>query len=172
MADEFICDFIEAMMAYQKENSVSGECIANSQYLYDCLRDSFGNKCEVKAVPFIVVGYSAEKGGFGLIPAHMCVTIGDAILDASYQSYKLEGRNYFKTIREYIEFMNNIGAREEHTSPDMITYITKQIVEFTGYAENIHMRRFPYRSSVYYNAQADYVEKNLRTRKGVKIGKK
>ncbi len=146
---------------YQKINNITGECIANCQYFYDCIYNNFYDyfdKVEVKNI-FTCL---RKNGNLHCWGGHMVVMLDDEIFDLSYEINSKNPKYFttYKTFQEYIK--NNLN---NHPTNKEFKTILNRYFEFGEYAININNKNYKYvlcHDKNYYSNMADYIEEIIK----------
>jgi hypothetical protein len=147
---------IKLMHDYQQKNNIKGECIVNTQYLLDCLKDI---KVAVEADAVIVIGHDLndKSNEYVVINGHIVMRIDDDIMEPSYEIARLKNRQYFGNYQTYRAFI------DKHKIEELIdTEETKAMyLKFNEIAQRINAGKFERLDDSYYDAQASYVDKRM-----------
>jgi len=92
-----ICKLIRE---YQKNNNITDQCMTNTQFLYTFIKNNFPNMdVHVKAVICCAdIGNDTIKNII-----HLMIVVDGQYYEPSYDTYKLQGRKYFTTIKDLLE---------------------------------------------------------------------
>jgi len=158
---------LNPMYEYQRKNGIKGQCLANTQYLFDSIKASFAN-APVKAKAVIVNDYNeimTKRDGKPCVEivhrlvVHMVLQISDdQSLDPSVEFSDLDniqyiGHDFCKSIKK---------LKESGFSDDLLKTTLKKYLLFLSYAERINSGRLTIPDKAYYDGQADFVAaKNL-----------
>ena len=153
----------ELMHDFQKSKSTTKQCIANTQYFYDCVNTNCPEE-KPRAVAVICIA------GIKVI-IHTVVMLGSELYDPSVEVFSVADAIYFKNITDFRKAYHAAG----HDSKQLdIRWIITKLIEFTEYAESINNGNLPVADREYYDEQANYVEsrfhkklKGKRTRDGI-----
>jgi len=142
---------LDLMMEYQEKNNITKHCVTNSYYLYHNLK-AYG--INVKTVPTIFI---CVEGGITKVIAHVavCLVDYDMLLEPSYEIVKLKEEadeyHYFFKIQD-ITFPSKEAKKQ---ALEMFLGMAKQS---NGINEDKYIE-----DNSYYHAQADYVDKHLKS---------
>lgn len=161
------CQLLNPMYEYQRKNGITGQCLANTQYLFDSIKASFEN-APVKAMAVVVNDYNeimTERDGKPCLEivhrlvVHMVLQINDdQCLDPSVEFSDLDNIQYIG--HEFCKSMKKL--KESGFSDDLLKTTLKKYLAFLSYAERINSGRLTIPDKAYYDEQANYVEaKNL-----------
>lgn len=145
--------FIKYMIEFQKNNNIKGQCITNTQYLYDHINHNFSN-IKQKANAVICVTYN---NNIITLIVHMVIVIENIIYDPSYEIISLNNVCYYNNINTLISILPNI-------SKEQISKTFKDFVKFIELARKINEGGLLVCDKDFYNNQADYVEKTLHSK--------
>ena len=158
---------ISLMLNFQKENSIKNCCLQNCQYLYDVLK----KHTSLDYKPKIVIVYYCEDVGdtrkhyFHIHSVLTCVINGvEKMCDPSFEIFSIEKKEYFKTIKEFSDFIKNHS--QNHTlsenQKEEIKLTTKRFLEFIPNEKIIMNSKEPLITNPsIYNSQADYIQANF-----------
>jgi len=139
-----------SMREFQKINGVTRQCVTNTQYLYDTIKSNTNSN--VKVQPVIVI--STDVTTLRCI-VHLVVVLDDkTIIDPSYDVFSLNNKSYYDNIKD---FMFNVRSTDRHLLKKSIT----DFICFIKLAERINNGELLICDILFYNQQADYIEKNV-----------
>lgn len=154
-----ISNIILPMREFQAKKCIKGECVTNTQYLYDCIKMSFNNS-NVKAKAVLVASHVIESDTFIITAGHLVVILDDEIIiDPSHDVYSLKNKTYFNNIKELMSFFENNDKFKAKI--DIKELICKHI-GFMKFAEKINNGACLISNKKFYNEQADYIDKLLK----------
>lgn len=156
---------VEKMHQYQRKHDIKGQCLANTQYLYDSVNASFP-RIQPKAIAVIVHKNILSKE-CGIIDGklhieiedrliiHMVLQIGDnKIIDPSAEIADLVDAQYIGfDIPKLLKKLRNDGMSESD-----IKFALKQYLLFKSYAERINSGELIICDKSYYLNQNDYIQ--------------
>ena len=155
-----IVDVMAHMLAFQSQNLIASECMTNVQYLYDCIKMSDPNN---RAVVKTVMVINHEGRTFQFITAHLVIELDNGqIIDPSYDVFALKNRRYYDDIQ------NMLSSFDESVRK---TFIQKygdtfdDFKKFNEIAKQINGGVCLIHDKIFYNAQADHVEKMMKLTK-------
>lgn len=137
--EEVLGAILFAMRDYQKENGIINKCIDNTQFYYDVLKPHFGERITFKPV-FVL--YNREDTT--IIHIHMVLLFDDALIEPSYEIFKIKDKVYYGTIADVKDIISK---------KDVITFL-----KFISCAEKMNNNEFVITDRDYYHKQANYVE--------------
>jgi hypothetical protein len=143
-------NIIDSMREFQKINNIKSQCITNTQYFYDTLKNNTSVNAKAKAV-FAVS--NDEETDTWLVINHMVITIDETVLEPSYEVYSLKNVKYYDSINHFLSLFQN--PNEQITN--LKEYLTK-FIKFVKMAERINNDEFIITDKEFYNKQADYIE--------------
>jgi hypothetical protein len=139
--------FIKYMIEFQKNNNIKGQCITNTQYLYDHINHNFSNiKHKAKAVICVT-----NNNNIITCIVHMVIIIDNNIYDPSYEIISLNNLSYYDNIKTIISVL-------PHVSKEMISKTFTGFIKFIELADKINKGGLLVCDKDFYNNQADYVE--------------
>ena len=151
---------VDNMREYQNLNNVKGQCITNTQYLYDTIKyNSFGKYVEFKAKAVFVIKIDNELNLTRFV-THVVLNVKDKsndeeyIIDPSYETFSLKNKKYYDTIQSFMPIFKN-------TTDENKKKMLKDFVDFSEYADNINNGGLLLADRKFYNQQADYIEEKL-----------
>jgi hypothetical protein len=155
---------LEPMYEYQRKNGIKGQCLANTQYLFDSIKASFRN-APVKAKAVIINDYDEktiykdnEKDHIEIthrLVVHMVLQINEKqSLDPSAEFADLKkiqyiGHNFCSSLKK---------LKESGFSDEILKTTLKKYLLFISYAERMNSGELIVADKSYYNEQAEYVE--------------
>lgn len=158
-----IAYIIIKMREYQKNNDVKRQCITNAQYLYDILKiNKFKNSIQARAV--LLVSVDDEKDITIINNAHMVVVIDDVLYDPSYETFNLKNKMYFFNVKDFIQ---KCVFDESHK--DVMRDMIKSFLKIKEFEKEINDGGLVITDKVFYNNQADYIEKAQKEFNSVKF---
>jgi hypothetical protein len=92
-----ICNIIRE---YQKNNNITDQCMTNTQFLYTFIKDNFPNM-DVKAKAVICCADIGNDTIKNII--HLMIVVDGQYYEPSYDTYHLQGRKYFTTIKDLLD---------------------------------------------------------------------
>ena len=143
----WISNFINCMRYYQKINGITKQCLTNVQFLYGILIDNFNydkKRFEVKTV----IVFSASTG---IVCIHLVLQFDDFIIDPSYEIFSITDREYYSSIGDLF-YNKKISLSKEYI---------KLFLSFISLANRMNKGEYLVANKLFYNKQADYVEKNI-----------
>ena len=146
----FITSIVLLMKYYQKNNNIKGQCVTNSQYLYDNIKQNYPDK-KIIAKPVIVV---CNNVNYPAIIIHMVIYDEETkkIYDPSHEINSLPNTHYFDSIHSLKKSVDNI------TKEDML-YVIPRFLNFITLAESINNGDLVITNKEFYDKQADFIEK-------------
>ena len=144
---------INLMNQYQQQNQIKNECSTNTQYLYDCIRESFPH-CDIK-VKAVGVFFETYENQTTLLPyngGHVVVIINKKIFDPSYEISSQDGE-YFQTLKE-------VGDNKflKLSNKNVKRVIINKFLEFQKMAEEKNKGEVMVSNREYYDQQADFID--------------
>ena len=140
---------VQTMYRYQRDNNSTRECIANTQYLRDCIVHS-GQEATAKAV------FALYKcGGLTHVNVHMVVDVDGIVVDPSYEVAQYHPIYCYKIHQLPSNF------RKEETSGLSREEVITMFLEFMNYAKDINDGVSLVTDLNYYNGQADFINAQL-----------
>jgi len=140
------------MREFQRVNKINGQCITNTQFLYDTIKASFPN-IDVKAQAVIAVDIFDDTFRTTI---HLIISADGEYYEPSYEVFNFNAR-YYSTIKDFIK--NN---KPPYDNPMFIKDAAKSILpdfmRFIKYAEQINEGDIIITDKDFYNKQADYIE--------------
>ena len=143
--------FIKHMIKFQKDNNIKGQCITNTQFLYDCIKRIYPN-VKAKAVICVINNNNIIK-----CIVHMIIIIDNIIYEPSYEIVSYGNVVYYDNIKTIISNLPSI-------SKDMISKTFNDFIEFIQLANKINEGGLLVCDKDFYNNQADYVEKKMHSK--------
>ena len=158
---------IDTMHEYQRKNNIKGQCIANSQYLYDSLNDS---SPWIDAKVMAVIAYKEKYIEHGIINdkiavciehyccVHMTVQINDTdLLDPSVEFADQDDIIYVGfDICKLLKRLQLNGITK-----DKIKFLLEKYLLFKSYAEQMNSGKLLFTDKQYYHSQHDYIKFKL-----------
>ena len=148
----YITSIVLLMRYYQKKNNIKGQCVTNSQYLYDNIKQNYPEK-KIIAKPVIVIcNNDIENYSASII--HMVIYDEETktIYEPSYELDILPNTYYFDSIHSLKKSVDNI------TKEDML-YVIPRFLNFITLAESINNGDLVITNKEFYDKQADFIEK-------------
>jgi hypothetical protein len=158
---------INTMHEYQRKNNIKGECISNSQYLYDSLNVSFP---WIDAKVMAVIAYKEKYIELGIINdkmnvciehyccVHMIVEINNnEVLDPSVEIADQDNIIYVGF--DICKLLKRLQL--EGMTKDKIKFLLEKYLLFKSYAEQINSGKLLFVDKQYYHAQHDYIKFKL-----------
>ena len=154
-----------SMREFQKENNIKGQCVTNTQYLYDTIKMNLRNNVKTKAV--IVFSHDEEKNNVYCVEGHLVLVLSDdeTIIEPSYEIFCLKNKLYFDNIKDFL----NIFDDKVKIKIDKKKLVSHHI-KFMKLSEQINNGECLVADKKFYNEQADYIEKIYS--KYIKLNKK
>ena len=148
----FITSIVLLMKYYQKNNNIKGQCITNSQYLYDYIKQNYPNK-KITAKPVIVV-CNNDIENYSKCIIHMVIYDEETkkIYDPSHEIDSLPNTHYFDSIHSIRKSVRNLPKKS-------MLYVIPQFLEFVTLAERINNGDLVISNKEFYDKQADFIEK-------------
>ena len=148
----FITSIVLLMKYYQKNNNIKGQCITNSQYLYDYIKQNYPNK-KITAKPVIVV-CNNDIENYSACIIHMVVYDEETktIYEPSHELDSLPNTYYFDSIHSIRKSVRNLPKKS-------MLYVIPQFLEFVTLAERINNGDLVISNKELYDKQADFIEK-------------
>jgi hypothetical protein len=153
-----ISSIIRSMREYQKKYNIKGQCITNTQYLYDIIKN-YTNDVKTKAV--YVISENKEENIFTLVGSHMVLVLDDdTCIDPSYEIFCLKNKSYYNNFENLMSNFNDKSKNILKEKFDLKKIISEHI-RFKKISNEINNGEFflSITGKEYYNKQADYVEK-------------
>jgi len=150
-----ISNIILSMRKFQEKNCIEKQCITNTQYLYDCIKQIGFNNVKAKAV--YVFSNDVETSTAIFVAGHLIVVLDDeTMIDPSYDIFCLKDKSYFDNIKDLIDIFDDKNKLK--TNIDIKKLIGEHIT-FMKVAEQINNNECIITDKKIYNDQADYIEK-------------
>ncbi len=151
-----ITGIILLMKEYQKKNNIKSQCITNSQYLYDFIKQNYPEK-KIIAKPVIVI-CNNDTENYSKCIVHMVIYDEETktIYEPSHEIDILPNTHYFDSIHSIRKSVRNLPKKS-------MLYIIPNFLEFITYAERINNRELVIADREFYDKQADYIEKILKS---------
>ena len=150
-----LTQILKQMLEFQKLNNSKSHCITNVQFLYDVIKPTYSN---VKAVPVIAISENEDLNTLQIIHGHLILIITDGnksiLIEPSYEIKRLPNLHYFYNIKDYIKSISDL-------SEDVIKLNIKSFLKFKQNADKINNNIFCIDDKLYYDNQANYIEKKL-----------
>ena len=148
---------VDNMREYQNLNNVKGQCITNTQYLYDTIKyNSFGKYVEFKAKAVFVIKIDNELNLTRFV-THVVLNVKDKsndeeyIIDPSYETFSLKNKKYYDTIQSFMPFFKNMTDENKKK-------ILKEYISLSKHADNINNGELLFADRKFYDQQADYIQ--------------
>ncbi len=150
----FITNTILLMRDYQKNNNIKGQCVTNSQYLYDFIKQNYPEK-KVIAKPVIVI-CNNDTENYSASIIHMVVYDEETktIYEPSHELDSLPNTYYFDSIHSLKKSVHNLPKKN-------MLYVIPQFLKFIKLAERINNGDLVITNKEFYDKQADFIEKLL-----------
>jgi hypothetical protein len=155
--DPYIVGICTTMLVFQEKNSIKNECMANVQYLYDSIKMSTNIK---NVVVKAVMVASLDSDNLTVVDGHLVIELDNHIIDPSYDvCVLLKNKRYFYNIKNFLDSFNDDSKAQ---------FITKNkhafdnFLKFVKIADKINSGACMFHDKVFYNAQADYVDKMIK----------
>ena len=151
---------INTMMEYQKINNIKGECITNTQILYDIIK-AIEPTLDVKIKAVIVV--ANDDNITYCVKGHLVLVVdnGKKVLDPSYEVASYENSNYLTNVNTFIKFLKNNYNKKQQTelfnSCGKLPSIIESHIRFVNFANRMNDGDF-YRYVDYYNNLFNYIQ--------------
>ena len=156
---------IDLMLEYQKAKGVVEQCMTNTQYLYDCIKQNLPSEAhKFRAEPCIVVAKTEDEHTI-LHINHFVIRFEGHIIDASYEVYSQKEKKYCFTIAEFMKTIEGLEMPQEQMKEVVSHHIT-----FLRLAKRMNDGELLVCDKEFYNAQADYIEETLSRGGGLKEG--
>jgi len=151
-----ISNIILSMREFQKENNIKSQCVTNTQYLYDIIKNN-SSITNVKAKAVYVFSNGAETTTGHFVSGHLVVVLDDGtIIDPSYDVFCLKNKSYFDNIKD---LMDRFDDKNKLNTKIDIRNMVSQHIHFMKLAEQINNGELIITDKKFYNDQADYIEK-------------
>ena len=144
-----ISNIVNTMLEYQKENSITKQCVTNVQYLYDFIVNN--DTIPVHTKPVIVM--SVDNDTLTIIRGHLVVISNETTIESSYEVDVLKNKYYYDNIKELI---NNFNISKPVLKRIIIDFLNIQKL-----SDRINKGEFVITDEDFYNKQADYIEKKF-----------
>lgn len=141
---------LDLMHEYQKIHGTQRQCMANVQYLYDCIKASYPKELGAKAKAVFVL---SDEGGYNfLCPGHLIIEVAGIVMDPSYEISSLKDPQYIGNYSTFIKMF------PEHINDNKLleTYLT-----LCERAREINDGELRVADKLYYHAQADWVGEKM-----------
>ena len=149
-----ISNIILSMREFQEKNYIKNQCITNTQYLYDCIKQNSIINVKVKAI--FAFSRDDETDTTIFVGGHLVVVLDDdTIIDPSYDIFCLKNILYFVNIKELMDIFDDKDYLK--TKVD-IKKIVLDHITFMKYADQINNGECIVTDKKFYNDQADYIE--------------
>jgi hypothetical protein len=159
-------ELIKTMHEYQRKNGIKGQCLANTQYLYDSLTASIPG---LPIKPLAVIAYRQVHKELGIkngkmhievqhhLITHMVLQVEDYLLDASAEIADMDDVTYVgfdicKLLKKLKGEVNEAGLKD----------VLKKYLLFKSYAERMNSGELIVCDKAYYDKQDDYVQSYFR----------
>ena len=151
-----ISNIIHSMREFQKENKIKTQCVTNTQYSYDIIKNN-SSITNVKAKAVYVFSNDAETDTLHFVGGHLVVVLDDeTIIDPSYDVFCLKNKSYFDNIKD---LMDNFDDKNKLNTKIDIRIMVSQHIRFMKLAAQINRGELVFTDKKFYNDQADYIEK-------------
>jgi len=143
---------INDMLDFQKKNNIKDQCVTNSQVLYDMMKEN--TNLNVKVIPVIVDSYA--NGYYEICCGHLVVVIDEVeILESSYDILLMPERNYYKSIKEYLDKNN---TNYIYKNKENLKELVEEFIDFTKIAEQMNKGK-GFVNKKYFYPLTDYIMK-------------
>jgi len=144
-----------AMLEYQKKNNITRECMTNTQYLYDTMKENnLIENCKAQAV---IVCYESPEKELVICPGHLVVVVDDDIYESSYEyNQNLKNQTYFKSIKELTDTISYVKNDKEQ-----YRHFVSEFLKFTAIANRINSGDICVADKKNYDKQDDYVHRYI-----------
>jgi hypothetical protein len=109
---EQINNILKKMYDYQQEHNITEECLTNSQYLFQYIKNNKLGKCSVKAV---IVVINVDRFTQIVCVNHFVVEMDKQIIEPSYEYKKYSNATYYKNYNEFIDTEYGLLYRGEYS---------------------------------------------------------
>jgi hypothetical protein len=159
---EVIRKVIDLMLEYQKAKGVVEQCMTNTQYLYDCIKQNLPDEAhKFRAEPCIVVAVANDEQTSVHTYNHFVIKCEGRVIDASYEVYSQKVKTYCYTIAEFKKTTEGLEMSQEY-----MKWVISHHIEFIRLAKRMNDGELLVCDKEFYDAQADYIEATL-SRAGV-----
>lgn len=159
---EVIRKVIDLMLEYQKEKGIVEQCITNTQYLYDCIKQNLPDEAhKFRAEPCIVVAVTNDEQTSVHTYNHFVIKCEGRVIDASYEVYSQKVKTYCYTIAEFKKTIEGLEMSQEY-----MKWVISHHITFLRLAKRMNDGELLVCDKEFYDAQADYIEETL-SRAGV-----
>lgn len=145
---------LEYMEQYQKENNITGKCLANTILWLNDMKKEYPT-ARAKAVLCLT---NKEKENTTKYIIHMLVVIGDIFIEPSYEISSIKDRVYYETFQDLIK--HTIRPPDTIESKAADKEVLKLFLNFLKVEEHINKSEviecFDFQLD-YYNKQKEYV---------------
>lgn len=138
------------MYKFQKDRDIKNQCVTNTQFLYDNIKNSYNVK--VKARACLVISMNTEIHEHRTI-AHLVLYVNDKMLDPSYEIAFLKSKEYCFDIKTYMQ-----ATRENNISPDFYKSVIGSFIEFLNLADRMNAGELLVCDKSFYHEQANFIE--------------
>jgi len=142
---------ISLMHKFQQERGVKDQCVTNTQFVYDTFKHNYD--IDVKARACIVLSQDIKNKELKVI-IHLVLTVGDKIIDPSYDVFSLKPHYCF-----------DFASFSKATKATMLGFQKKYLIiflKFLDLAKRINEGQLIITDKQHYNDQADFLETALR----------
>ena len=155
--DPHIVDICTTMLVFQENNSIQNECITNVQYLYDSIKMSTNIK-NVVVKAFMVTSLDSDDN-LTFVSGHLVIELDNRIIDPSYDvCVLLKNKRYFDNIKNLLD---NFNSDSKAQFIKKYKHAFDNFLKFVKIADKINSGDCMVHDKVFYNAQADYVDKMI-----------
>jgi len=157
---EFILDIAKAMHGFQERNNIKAQCVTNTQYLLDCIKNNFPYiKAKAKAV--FVINKDIDTKTLGII-THVVVDIGDnRVLDPSYETASMKNTTVYTNFKHFKNALENINLDNLDVAVDYKLHL-EQYMALSKTVDDMNNGKLTVCDKDFYNKQADYVESRIK----------
>lgn len=157
MSENGLATVILLMREYQKKHDIKDQCLANTQYAYDCWKQNGVSSVKAKAV--IALGEN-DEGDLVLVMGHVLLSVDGSYFEPSYRVFSLKNVAYYDSIKDLKDNVSNALLKQHD-----LRQILKHHISFVKLAEGINNGELLMCDETYYHKQADYVEDFFKAKK-------
>jgi len=157
MSEIALATVILLMREYQKKHDIKYQCLANTQYAYDCWKRNGVSSVKAKAV--IALGQN-DDGATVLVMGHALLSVDGLYFEPSFQVSSLKNVAYYDSIKDLKDNVSNAILKQHDLRQSL-----KDHISFVKLAEGINNGELLLCDKKYYDDQADYVEAFFKAKK-------
>jgi hypothetical protein len=147
----FVDKILNAMYTYQRDNLITSQCVTNTQYMYDLMKNKYPQE-DIKTVPVICYAEHDEEQCC-VVVAHVVVECNGSVIDPSYETVS-QNCSYIFTLQEFLKRVPQLQYKWKRT-------IIEKFVDLSKLTERINNGEFVICDKEFYKEQHFFVEKLL-----------